>query len=494
MIFTILLALSGLTLSAVAIYYSVIGLTAVFAAAFWPVVIMGTTLEISKLVAASWLKAYWTKIPLGMKVYMSTAVIVLMVITSMGIFGFLSKAHLDQNIVSGDVQSKIALVDEKIKIERENIGNAQQVIKQMDAAVTGVIATGDQTVTLRDGSTRINSAAERSLQIRRSQAKDRAALTKQIEESQTRIITLQEEVAPIRAEMRQVEAKVGPIKYIAALIYGDNPDANILEKAVTWVIMIIVFVFDPLAILMLLGAQMTWHWHRANRRTEGNSPRGTTDVVDTEPPAVTQSPWPFMAVVPTEVQNVQTDRTTAEPIADTGQPVRHEPSLNLQPESLPNDEPVGNQPRTEDDNEPMGRDDEVEQPQEQAQELINDSKKKPIESSEEFRLTKEQLDELDNLEEWNQAKSEWKEDNPNLSLKFFKQLYLDGKINKLPWEDYVGKSHAKKVYMMKEKDQQVTLETVAPNDVDQDNTVGYIQNEEQKNQAAIWKSIRTKDE
>jgi hypothetical protein len=257
-----LLLLTGLTISAVAIYYSVIGLAAVFAAAAIPVYIMGTTLEVAKLVCASWLKANWERIPALMKLYMTTAVVVLMLITSMGIFGFLSKAHLDQNIVSGDVQSKIALVDEKIKIERENIANAQQVIKQMDAAVNGVLATGDQEVKLRDGSTRVNSAAERSLQIRRSQAKDRAALTKQIEESQTQIIKLQEEVAPIRAEMRQVEAKVGPIKYIAALIYGDNPDANILEKAVTWVIIVIVVVFDPLAIIMLLAAQMTFQWNR----------------------------------------------------------------------------------------------------------------------------------------------------------------------------------------------------------------------------------------
>jgi hypothetical protein len=257
-----LLLLTGLTISAVAIYYSVIGLAAVFAAAAIPVYIMGTTLEVAKLVCATWLKANWERIPVLMKLYMTTAVVVLMLITSMGIFGFLSKAHLDQNIVSGDVQSKISLVDEKIKIERENIANAQQVIKQMDAAVTGVIATGDQEVKLRDGSTRVNSAAERSLQIRRSQARDRDALTKQIEQAQSRIVTLQEEVAPIRAEMRQVEAKVGPIKYIAALIYGDNPDANILEKAVTWVIIIIVVVFDPLAIIMLLAAQMTFQWNR----------------------------------------------------------------------------------------------------------------------------------------------------------------------------------------------------------------------------------------
>jgi hypothetical protein len=284
-----LLLLTGLTISAVAIYYSVIGLAAVFAAAAIPVYIMGTTLEVAKLVCASWLKANWERIPALMKLYMTTAVVVLMLITSMGIFGFLSKAHLDQNIVSGDVQSKIALVDEKIKIERENIANSQQLIKQMDAAVTGVIATGDQTVRLRDGSTRVRSAAERSLQIRRSQAKDRAALTKQIEEAQTRIITLQEEVAPIRAEMRQVEAEVGPIKYIASFIYGSNPDTNLLEKAVTWVIIIIVVVFDPLAVILLLASQYSFQWFRRAREeqeiTEGDSP---TSSVSEDMPTVTE--------------------------------------------------------------------------------------------------------------------------------------------------------------------------------------------------------------
>jgi hypothetical protein len=481
MIFAILLALSGLTLSAVAIYYSVIGLTAVFAAAFWPVVVMGTTLEISKLVAASWLKAYWDKIPLGMKVYMSTAVVVLMVITSMGIFGFLSKAHLDQNIISGDVQSKIAIYDEKIKTERENIDAARTALSQMDSQVNERLSRSTD-----------DRGAERAVQIRRQQQAERTRLQNDISRSQGVIAKLNEDRAPIAAEVRKVEAEVGPIKYIAKLIYGDNSDANLLEKAVTWVIMIIVFVFDPLAILMLLGAQMTYKWHREKELAEGDS---LERIQETEQPTVTETPWPFMAVVPTEVQNVQTDRTTAEPIADPGQPVRHEPSLNLQPESLPNDGPMGKESGHEDNNEPVGRDDEVEQPQEQAQELIEEpSKKKPIEFSEEFRLTKEQLDALDNLEEWNQAKTEWKEDNPNLSLKFFKQLYLEGKINKLPWEEYVGKSHAKKIYMMKDKDQQVTLETVKSNESDYSTDPGYIQNEEQKVQTSIWKRIRPKNE
>lgn len=267
-----LLLLTGLTISAVAIYYSVIGLAAIFAAAVIPIIVMGTTLEVAKLVCASWLKANWERVPLLMKAYMTVAVIVLMLITSMGIFGFLSKAHLDQTLVGGDVQSQLSLIDEKINIERENITNARSVIQQMDAAVTGVIATGDQEIKSRDGTVRIQSAAERSLQIRRSQAKDRQALTQQIEQAQGRIVLLQEQSAPVRAEMRKVEAEVGPIKYIAKLIYGDDPGTNLLEKAVTWVIIVIVIVFDPLAIIMLLAAQMTFQWHRLEKASSVKAP------------------------------------------------------------------------------------------------------------------------------------------------------------------------------------------------------------------------------
>jgi hypothetical protein len=251
MIFSILLALSGLTLSAVAIYYSVIGLTSIFAAAFWPVVVMGTTLEVSKLVAASWLKAHWSQIPKLMKTYMSIAVIILMFITSMGIFGYLSKAHLDQNIVSGDVMSKISIFDEKIKTSKDNIDANRKALKQMDEAVDQVM-----------GRSQDEKGAEKAVQIRRSQQKERARLQSEIIAEQKTIASLNEERAPIAAEVRKVEAEVGPIKYIAALIYGADPDQNILEKAVTWVIMIIVFVFDPLAVLMLLAAQMTWAWRK----------------------------------------------------------------------------------------------------------------------------------------------------------------------------------------------------------------------------------------
>lgn len=249
MILAILLLATGLIISAVAIYYSVIGLAAIFAAATIPIYIMGGSLEVAKLVCASWLKANWDRAPRFMKYYMITAVIVLMFITSMGIFGFLSKAHTDQNLVSGDVLSKIAIYDEKIKTAKDNIDANRKAIKQLDEAVDQVMARSTS-----------EQGADKAVAIRRGQAKERARLLSEIEAEQKKISQLTEARSPIAAEVRKVEAEVGPIKYIAKLIYGDNPDQNLLEKAVTWVIIMIVVVFDPLAVIMLLAAQMTFGW------------------------------------------------------------------------------------------------------------------------------------------------------------------------------------------------------------------------------------------
>jgi hypothetical protein len=248
-----LLLLTGLTISAVAIYYSVVGLTAIFSAAVIPIIVMGSALEVAKLVCASWLKANWSRIPLLLKTYMSIAVIFLMLLTSMGIFGFLSKAHNDQNLVSGDVQSKIAIYDEKIKTAKENIESDRKQLKQMDEAVDQIMARS----TTEGGADKANA-------VRKSQARDRGALAKDIEANQKIIAALNDESAPIRAEIRKVEAEVGPLKYIAKFIYGDKTDENMLEKAVTWVIILIVVVFDPLAVIMLLAAQMTFAWHNKN--------------------------------------------------------------------------------------------------------------------------------------------------------------------------------------------------------------------------------------
>jgi hypothetical protein len=254
MILAWLLLLTGLTISAVAIYYSVVGLTAIFSAAVIPIIIMGSALEVGKLVCASWLKANWERAPRFMKYYMITAVLVLMVITSMGIFGFLSKAHNDQNLVSGDVQSKIAIYDEKIKTAKDNIDANRKALKQMDEAVDQVMGRSSD-----------EKGAEKAVAIRKSQQKERARLQAEITSEQKTISQLSEERAPIAAEVRKVEAEVGPIKYIAKFIYGEHgADENFLEKAVTWIIVLIVVVFDPLAVIMLLAAQMTFGWRNEN--------------------------------------------------------------------------------------------------------------------------------------------------------------------------------------------------------------------------------------
>lgn len=255
MVLAFLTFFTGIAISAIAIYYSVLGLASIFSAAALSVIIMGTVLEISKLVTAWWLKANWYRTPWTLKGYLTVAVVTLMFITSMGIFGFLSKAHSDQNLVGGDVMAKIGLIDEKIKIARDNIDGNRKQLKQLDEAVDQVMARSTS-----------EQGADRSNQIRRSQAKDRERLLKEIETEQKKITALNEEAAPIRAEVRKVEAEVGPIKYIAAFIYGENPDSNLLEKAVVWVIILIVFVFDPLAVLLLLASQYSFQWAFAERK------------------------------------------------------------------------------------------------------------------------------------------------------------------------------------------------------------------------------------
>ena len=278
MILAWLLLLTGLTISSVAIYYSVVGLTAIFSAAAIPIMIMGVSLEVAKLVCATWIKQHWTRVPVLMKTYMIVAVTVLMLITSMGIFGFLSKAHNDQNLVSGDVQSKIAIYDEKIKTERENIDANRKILKQLDESVDQVM-----------GRSQDEKGAEKAVAIRRAQQKERGRIAQDIAESQKRIAGLNEERAPIAAEVRKVEAEVGPIKYIAKFIYGEHgADENMLEKAVTWIIILIVIVFDPLAVIMLLAAQMTFGWKREQPVVEDEWEKQRNELINNPRPVDTK--------------------------------------------------------------------------------------------------------------------------------------------------------------------------------------------------------------
>ena len=247
-----LLLLSAIALSSVAAYYSIAGLIAIFAAAVIPIAVMGSILEVSKLVVTSWLYRNWEETPKLMKAYFCSAIAILMLLTSMGIFGFLSKAHLDQNLVSGDVTSKLAIIEEQIKIEKETIDANRKIITQLDSQVDQLLSRSTT-----------DAGADRSAGLRRSQAKERKQAQEAILSAQAKVGKLNAEKAPIAAEVRKVEAEVGPIKYIAQLIYGQEAsDQDTLEKAVRWVIIMIVVVFDPLAVLMFIAFNQTTMNHK----------------------------------------------------------------------------------------------------------------------------------------------------------------------------------------------------------------------------------------
>lgn len=240
--FVILLFATALLLSAVAGYYSIVGLIAIFAATPISIAVMGAALEVTKLVTASWLYRNWNNSPKILKGYFTGAVAILMLITSLGIFGYLSKAHSEQGAITGDFSARVAILDEKIKMSKENIDANRKTLKQLDEAVDQIMVRS----TTEQG-------ASNAVQIRRQQAKERTRLLQEIEAEQKIVAKLTEDRAPIAAEVRKIEAEVGPIKYIASFLYGET-STELLERAVTWVIIIIVLVFDPMAVLLLIAA------------------------------------------------------------------------------------------------------------------------------------------------------------------------------------------------------------------------------------------------
>lgn len=242
MILISLLFACAFVLSGTAIYYSVLGLMAIFSTAPVPIAIMGTSLEVTKLVVASWLYRNWKEVPLLLKTYFTLAVMILMFITSIGIYGFLSKAHLDQGIPTGDVVSKVALYDEKIKTEEITIANARKTLAQLDSQVDQFMSR-----------TTTEKGVASSVTVRARQKKERQTLVAEIQQSQKVLAKLREDRIPVAAELRKVEAEVGPIKYIAQL-FSDKQDESTLEAAVRGMTLLIVAVFDPLAVLLLIAA------------------------------------------------------------------------------------------------------------------------------------------------------------------------------------------------------------------------------------------------
>ncbi len=251
MFLIILTFLSAISISVIAAGYSIIGLATLFAGAVTPIIAMGTALEVGKLVAASWLYHNWrSDIPRLLKTYLFTAIIILIFITSMGIFGFLSKAHLDQvKPVSGN-NIKIELIDNQIAQEQKIIDRSQKTLDLLDKGLEVYID---------------KEYVTRGLKERKKQEEERNALNEAINNASDKIAELTNKKATLSLEQDKIEAEVGPIKYIAELIYGENAKDN-FDKAVRGVILVLIFVFDPLAVLLLIAANISLRQWRMKRQ------------------------------------------------------------------------------------------------------------------------------------------------------------------------------------------------------------------------------------
>ena len=556
MVFGIITLLSALTISAIAIYYSVAGLAAIFAAAVIPIIIMGVALEVGKLVTAVWLHRYWSRATWWLKTYLSTAVFILMFITSMGIFGFLSKAHIEQTSLS---QEQVALIDtlndketrSQAKIDRWR-GELDRLLKGEDVRVDSLITSeqdnldkiyariknekdafrADAKFEIEQQQLRIKqaqdrrdaeiAAAEKKFEgslggtkayedavkkaknnelsvasraqaeilkintqldtdlkaVDAKYAKDIADINKRInglrneasnktQDIEGRIVELEkfieteqkiidevnEEKFGYEKEYRKLEAEVGPIKYIAEFIYGDQADTNMLEEAVRWVIIIIIFVFDPLAVLLLIASQYTFNWHRENKG--GGSPGKPNQDPDPEPePPYTDEEW-------NEAHRLNHEFDRAKKIAENVPPTLSKKKDNqyllwsdVDPDPQESVEELEIQPQKSVDPDQLEIDFNQEAESVQGQ-IETDPTVAGIEEAvgdldkwnewvEAANKAAEEISEDDDSEFWDNLSAEeheamrlWKAEDERNSLKYQRKLFRNGQIEQYPWIKYL---------------------------------------------------------
>lgn len=550
MILGILTFLSALTISAVAIYYSVAGLAAIFAAAVIPIIVMGVALEVGKLITAVWLHRYWSQAAWWLKTYLSLAVFILMFITSMGIFGFLSKAHIEQTSLSQEQVALIETLDDKetrsqAKIDRWR-GELDRLLSGEDVRVDSLVEKeeegldkiyarinkekdalrADAKFKVEQQQTRIEQAQDRRdaeiaaaekkfegtlggtkqyedavskakqnelsvasraqkeilavntkldedlakidtkyagdikaindrIQNLRNQANTKTVdidsrveeLEGLIEVEQTKIDEVNEEKFGYEKEYRKLEAEVGPIKYIAEFIYGEDANQNLLEAAVRWVIIIIIFVFDPLAVLLLIASQYTFNW---NRLQKGGSLPGKPDP-DPNPP-FTDDEWDqahrdnyefdrakkIDENIPPEVKNennTREDSKNAEEGTKALVIAQDEESVQGQDETDPTvagtKETVVPQLSKKNTDQYLLWSDVDPDPQESVEEL-------EIQPQKSVDSTQGELDfneRFDGESEEEYVKRIWKKENPGHTIELQKRLKNKGLINEVPWAD-----------------------------------------------------------
>ena len=261
----------ALAISGVAAFYSIVGLMAIFSASALSIAVMGSVLEVGKLATASWLYQNWKKVPRFLKYYLTGAVVILMFITSMGIFGYLSKSHIDAGTGTSELYVKLERLDSNIESERKSISRAEGQLEKLDFALERYIEL---------------NAVSKGLRKRDEQKPERDALSQTVDESQDKIDIYLDERAEIQLKIKSFEVEVGPLKYISALLFGENESVNYLDKAVRYVIILLIFVFDPLAVLMLIAANMSLkeEKNKRKRRERKNQPKNamTTKVSEDE--------------------------------------------------------------------------------------------------------------------------------------------------------------------------------------------------------------------
>lgn len=590
MFLAILTLITALCISAVAIYYSIAGLVAIFAAAAIPIMVMGGVLEVGKLVTAVWLHRYWKQAAWWLKTYLSIAVVLLMVITSMGIFGFLSKAHIEQTSASNESIEQIARIEKDLarydsiivraeakitktenaganqndtiqdQIDREQkridtayerikplVAEQQEVIKQellrkdkkvepylaqvesidadlatltnllnrrdtesikrlqsivgtrvdgnygsntagqVEAYREGLVAKRDsilQTIrTLEAKESPLIVAANNEIKRLRDIAEKEIADSNKlinklrqdigsvtpdnntefieaellkIKNANAEIDSLTEQKYSLEAEYRKLEAEVGPIKYIAELIYGEDVNRDLLEEAVRWVIILIIFVFDPLAVLLLIASQYTLEFRKPkspNDQWRKYEQARAQKIVDNE--KNTQ-----------EQEEVETDdlleKVSGSPTSDMFDKTDwNKNALEYGEEKDPNQLEFDFEKKEADTTEEwqeLYEDKEVEQEPKLVPAEPEQLEKKES-SSEEYRLTAEDIEALELLDDWKEAKKAWKLDNPGENIATYKQWYLDKKIDSFPWESYLPAetldSKKKKGYLTKVENQQL---------------------------------------
>jgi len=234
--------MTGLSLSAVAGFYSIVGLTAIFSGAYWEIIILGTVLEISKLVSVSWLHYKWNIASKYVKAYLIFAIVILMLITSMGIFGFLSKAHLEQQLkIDTGISTELPKIELQIKEKLSQIDDLKIQLSQIDKAASGILEKGKN---VRESQIAIDSA-------NKEKAK-REEIVSNINSINSDIVGLRTKKINIETEVKKIEIEVGPIKYVAELIFDSN-DPKLLDKTVRIVIIVLISVIDPLAIFLLIA-------------------------------------------------------------------------------------------------------------------------------------------------------------------------------------------------------------------------------------------------